>query len=404
MSSRRNTAVGVVFGGRSVEHDVSIVTGQQIMRAFDTQRYEVVPIYIDRAGHWYTGEPLRDLKSFEKDVRQIKGVQDTLLSPSVNHHGLLLNPLPTGLFARSEIKRLDVVFPALHGTHGEDGTIQGLCELADLPYVGCGVLASAIANDKIMAKILLRQHGIPVLDAVSFTRAEWEESTDQVARHVESALKYPVFVKPATLGSSIGIQRAETTDQLNIAIEVAFNFDQRVLVEQALVGCSEINCAVLGNDTHITPSVLEQPVTWEEFLTFEQKYLRGSEGMKSAERVVPAPLTADMTKAIQELGVRAFQAIDGRGTARIDFLVKPATGEIYLNELNTMPGSLAFYLWQETGMTARDVVDKLVTLAQEAHANKRRNTYDYQTSLVTMTAAHGLKGTKGAKTSVPNSQ
>jgi D-alanine-D-alanine ligase len=393
-----------VFGGRSVEHDVSIVTGQQVMRAFDSGRYEVVPIYIDRPGHWYTGEPLRDLQTFEQDVRQVAGVQETLLSPASNHHGLIVNPLPSGIFRKSQIKRLDVVFPALHGSHGEDGTIQGLCELANLPYVGCGVLASALANDKVTAKILLRQHEIPVLDAVSFSRGEWQQAPDQAVRHVESVLKYPVFVKPATLGSSIGIQRADNAEQLDIAIAIAMEFDRRVLVEQALIGGTEINCAVLGNDVQIEASVLEQPVTWEQFLTFEEKYLRGSEGMKSAERIIPAPLAPELTKAIQELAVRAFQAIDGRGTARIDFLVKPTTSEVFLNEINTMPGSLAFYLWQEMGMSARDVVERLVSLAQEAHVDKRRNTYDYKTSLVSMTAARGLKGTKGTKSARPKQE
>jgi D-alanine-D-alanine ligase len=389
--------IGIVFGGRSVEHDVSIVTGQQVMRAFDSARYEIVAIYIDRDGRWFTGEPLRDLKNFETDVRKVDGVVETLFSPSTNHHGLILNPLPSGLFAKSQIKRLDVLFPALHGTHGEDGTIQGLCELADVPYVGCGVLASAIANDKVTAKILLRQHGIPVLDAVSFTRREWVKGPDQVIRHIESALQYPVFIKPATLGSSIGIQRSENRESLRLAIDVAANFDRRLLVEQALTGCTEINCAVLGDDTDITASVLEQPVTWEQFLTFEEKYLRGSEGMKSAERVIPARISPIMTTTIQEMAVRAFQAIDGRGTARVDFLIKSDSDEIYLNELNTMPGSLAFYLWQEMGMSARDVVERLVKLAQDARAEKRQNTYNYQTSLLTLTAARGLKGVKGTK-------
>jgi len=393
------TTVAVLFGGRSVEHDVSIVTGQQVMRAFDSERFEIVPIYIDRDGKWFTGDALRDLKSFEQPIHELPDVQEVILSPNVNHHGLIINPLPSGLFGKSQIKRLDVIFPALHGTHGEDGTVQGLCELADIAYTGCGVLASALANDKITSKVVLRQHSVPVLDAVSFTRAEWEQAPDNVVQHILSVLKFPVFVKPATLGSSIGIARADDEAALRRNIDIASSFDRRVLVEAAFTGGVEINCAVLGGNNAIEASVLEQPITWEEFLSFEAKYLHGGEGMKSAERIIPAPLTAEMTKDIQELAVRAFQAIDGHGTARIDFLVKPDSGEIYLNEINTMPGSLAFYLWQELGMSPRDVVEKLVKVAQDAQADKRRNTYNYQTSLVSVTAARGLKRVKGSKRS-----
>ena len=397
MSSKRITTIGVVFGGRSVEHDVSIVTGQQVMRAFDKEQFEVVPIYIDRDGKWFTGDALRDLKSFEQPVHTLDGVQEVVLSPNTNHHGLIVNPLPSGLFGKSQIKRLDVIFPALHGTHGEDGTIQGLCELADIAYTGCGVLASALANDKIVSKVVLRQHSIPVLDAVSLSRAEWEQAPDRAVAHILSVLKFPVFVKPATLGSSIGVARADDEAMLRRHIDIASSFDRRILVEAAFTGGVEINCAVIGSDPDIEASVLEQPITWEEFLSFEAKYLQGGEGMKSAERIIPAPLTEAMTHKIQEIAVRAFQAIDGHGTARIDFLVKPETGEVYLNEINTMPGSLAFYLWQEKGMSARDVGEKLVKVAQAAQAEKRRNTYNYQTSLVSLTAARGLKGVKGTK-------
>ncbi|MCA9910150.1 MAG: D-alanine--D-alanine ligase, partial [Anaerolineae bacterium] len=348
---------------------------------------------------WFTGDALRDLKSFEQPVPTLDGVQEVILSPNTNHHGLIVNPLPSGLFGKSQIKRLDVIFAALHGTHGEDGTIQGLCELADIAYTGCGVLASALANDKIVSKVVLRQHGIPVLDAVSLSRAEWEEAPDRAVAHLLAVLKFPVFVKPATLGSSIGVARADDETMLRRNIDIASSFDRRVLVEAAFTGGVEINCAVLGGDHDIEASVLEQPITWEEFLSFEAKYLQGGEGMKSAERIIPAPLTEAMTQEIQEIAVRAFQAIDGHGTARIDFLVKPDTGEIFLNEINTMPGSLAFYLWQEKNMTAGDVVEKLVKVAQAAQAEKRRNTYNYQTSLVSLTAARGLKGVKGTKRS-----
>ncbi len=396
MSAQRKTVVGVIFGGRSVEHDVSVVTGQQVIRAFDPERYEVVPVYINRDGKWFTGEPLSELKNFKDEITSYKGVESAILSPSVEHHGLIVNPT-AGRFDKSRVIRLDVVFPAIHGTHGEDGTLQGLFELADIPYVGCAVLASAVANDKIMTKIVLSQQGIPIVEGVSFSRAEWQEAPDKVISHIIHELQYPVFVKPATLGSSIGIGRANDETMLRAYIDVATNLDRLILVESAVTDAVEINCAVMGNGLDIRASVLEQPVSWEQFLTYEEKYLRGGEGMKSAERLIPAPVSAELTEQIKQMAVKAFRAIDGRGTARVDFLVKPESSEVYLNELNTMPGSLAFYLWQEEGLSPREVVEQLVQLARDAHAEKRRSTYNYQTNLLEVAAARGLKGVKGTK-------
>lgn len=396
MSAKRKTTVGVLFGGRSVEHDVSVVTGHQIMNAFDPERFEVVPIYISREGMWYTGDPLRDVKNFQNEVVSLAGVVPAILSPSVQHHGLIINPTPSGLFGKSQVKRLDVAFPAIHGSHGEDGTLQGLFELADIPFVGCGVLASAIANDKLMAKNVLREAGVPVVDAVGFTRAEWLNDPDKIVTRITAALTFPVFVKPVTLGSSIGIGRAEDEKLLRAFIDVAATLDRRVLVESAVLNCVEINCSVLGDERGYQASVLEQPVSWQEFLTYEEKYLRSGrgEGMKGADRIIPAPLDADFTAKIQETAIRAFRAIDGRGITRIDFLVRPESGEIFLNELNTLPGSLSFYLWEPTGIPPRELVARLVTLAQDGYAEKRRNSYDYRTNLLELTASRGLKGMK----------
>lgn len=398
MSAKRKTTVAVIFGGRSVEHDVSIVTGHQIMRAFDRQRYDVVPVYITREGYWYTGEPLLELNNYNDEIISFKGVYEAILSPSVKHHGLILNPL-SGRLQKSEVKRLDVVFPAIHGSHGEDGTLQGLLEMADIPYVGCAVLGSALTNDKIMTKTVLRQNHIPVVDGLTIDRADWLVDRDAVIARIEAALAYPLFVKPATLGSSIGVGRVDERELLGPSLDVAASFDRRMLVEQAVVDGVEINCAVMGYGTEFVTSVLEQPVSWEQFLTYEEKYMRGGQGMKSAERVIPAPIDDSLAGRIRSTTEAAFRSVDGRGVARIDYLVKPDTGEVYLNEINTMPGSLAFYLWQETGLTPSEVVDRLVKLAQDSSADKRRNTYDYRTSLIELTAARGLKGAKGAKSS-----
>ncbi len=395
MSRRRRQTVAVLFGGRSVEHDVSIVTGQQIMRAFPAERYDVAPVYITRDGRWLTGEPLRELDNFTDDgVAQLDGVRACLLSPDTRHHGLIIQPL-AGRFRKSEVKRVDVCFPALHGTHGEDGSVQGLFELADIPYVGCATLGSALSNDKIVTKVVLRGAGISVLDDFAFTREEWLARPDELLAGIQRAFDFPLFVKPATLGSSIGIGRADSPELLRASIDIAANFDRRVLVEPALADGIEINCSVMGFGSACQASTLEQPLSWDAFLSYEDKYLRGGEGMKSADRLVPAPISPSLTKRIQETSVAAFRAVDGRGIARVDYLVRPERDEIYLNEINSMPGSLAFYLWREDGFSASDLVERLTQLAIEAHVEKRRNIYEYQTSLVDLAARRGAKSGKG---------
>ncbi|MCB9461574.1 MAG: D-alanine--D-alanine ligase [Anaerolineaceae bacterium] len=397
MAQNRKLSVGIIFGGRSVEHDVSIVTAQQVMNAFDQDRYEIVPIYITRDGKWYTGDVLRNIDSFKNDaILSQDGIESVVLSPDVRHHGLIMNPL-AGRFSKSEVKRLDVMFPVIHGTHGEDGTLQGLFELADIPYVGFATMGSALTNDKIITKQILRQNSIPVVDGITVTRDAWRANRDDIVSQIKAQFAYPVFVKPATLGSSIGVGRADSDELLEASLDVATNFDRRVIVETAIQGI-EINCSVMGYGDDISVSVLEQPLSWADFLAFEDKYLRGGDGMKSADRIIPAPISDELTATIQQASRDAFRAVDGRGICRIDFLVEPETGTYYLNEINTMPGSLALYLWQETNLTPSQVVEKLVKLAQDAYADKRRNVYDYKTNLVDVAAGRGLKGAKsGAK-------
>ncbi|HRE49750.1 MAG TPA: D-alanine--D-alanine ligase family protein [Aggregatilineales bacterium] len=394
-TNAKKLTVGVIFGGRSVEHDVSVVTGQQVIRALNPSRYEVVPLYITRTGVWLTGAPLTDIKTFQNaNVAELMGVNETTLSSGTNPQGTITPPF-AGYLKRSTLKKIDVLFPTIHGTHGEDGTLQGLFELADIPYVGCGVMASAVANDKITTKAVLKEHGIPVLPYVGLSRPQWRTNREAVL-DVLNGIGYPLFVKPATLGSSIGIGRPEDRAAAAAALDVAFGLDRRVVVEQALEGAIEVNCALLGNDDP-RPSVLEQPISFQEFLSYEDKYLRGGagKGMKGAERHIPAPISEELTARIKDMAVAAFRAIDGRGTARIDFLVQ--AGEVYLNEVNTMPGSLAFYLWQAEGMSPPALCDALIQLALEAHAEKRRTIYDYRSPLLNQAALKGVKGLGGYK-------
>lgn len=392
-------SIGVVFGSRSVEHDVSLVTAQQVMQALDPARYDVVPIYLDRKGRWWTGEGLRKLKNFEDDrIHERSDVEETHLSPSTSYPGLITPPV-AGRLNRNKFQPIDVFFPVVHGSHGEDGTLQGLFEMVNVPYVGAGVLASAIANDKGMTKLVLKEMGIPVLEKYTvLSRGEWLANRDQLLESISTEIGYPAFVKPLTLGSSIGIAKVEDPDDAALHIDIVTNLDQCVLVEQAAVKghIIEVNCAVLGNED-LRPSVLEQPISYDEFLTYDEKYLRsGGKGMKGQERQIPAPISPELTARIQEAAVNAFKGIRGRGTARIDFLACPATGDFWLNEINTMPGSLAFYLWEPMGMSASAVCDELIHLAWESHAEKRNTTYDYKTDLIKVAAGRGSKGAKAS--------
>jgi D-alanine-D-alanine ligase len=394
MSSRPLT-VAVIFGGRSVEHDVSIVTAQQIMKAIDQTRYHVVPVYITRDGKWFTGNALQEIANFKDDaILNHKDLIPVILSPDVRHHGLLVDPLARGFFRRPRVIRVDVLFPAVHGTHGEDGTLQGLFELADIPYVGFSTLGSALTNDKIMTKQMLRQAGLPVLNDIWFTRSQWQRTPDTVLARIHETFELPIFVKPATLGSSIGVSRVSDPNLLRPSIEIAVNLDRRVIVEPAVADPIEVNCSVIGFDSEIKTSVLEQPLTYTDFLTYEDKYLAGSKGMKSADRVIPAPLNEALTHEIQRLAAEAFKAVDGRGIVRVDFLIERANRRVFINELNTMPGSLAFYLWRPSGLSEADLIDRLIHYAREAHAEKRRSITDYRTSLLSVAAARGIKGAK----------
>lgn len=398
MSETRKQTIAVIFGGRSVEHDVSIVTAQQMMRAIPSAQYTVMPVYISREGKWYTGEALRTLENFKDErITARADVLPVVLSPDVRHHGFIVNPLVQGFFKKPHVQRVDILFPAVHGTHGEDGTLQGLFELADVPYVGFATLGSALTNDKIMTKQVLRQHNINVVDDVYFSRAEWQQDPEGILARIKATLPYPVFIKPATLGSSIGVGRADNDALLRASIEVALGFDRRVLVETAVTESVEINCSVIGYGGDVHASVLEQPISWSEFLAFEDKYLRGNKGMQSQDRIIPAPLTESLTARIQDIAKRAFQAVDGRGITRIDFLVRPEKDEVFLNELNTLPGSLSFYLWEASGVPAPELIHRLVRYARDAYAEKRSSVYDYKNALLSMATSGGSKGAKGTK-------
>jgi len=359
--------LGILFGGRSGEHDVSLVSAASVMKALDPAKYEILPIGITRQGQWKVGTGALKL------LPQVLEEGDPV-TPSVDPSGPKLLPLGSGSLAPKSRPEVDVIFPVLHGTFGEDGTVQGLLELADIPYVGAGVLASSAGMDKDVMKRLFRDAGLPVVPWELVLRSDWEKDAAGVRQRIEGRLRYPLFVKPVNMGSSVGISKVHSGTELAAAMDRAADYDRKILVEKG-VDAREIECAVLGND-HPQASVPGEVVPVNEFYDYEAKYIK--EGSKL---LIPAPLTAVETKHVQDLAVRAFEAIDGAGMGRVDFLLDRPTGELYVNEINTIPGftSISMYpkLWEASGVPYSELLDRLINLALERHAEKSRTRFTY---------------------------
>ena len=395
---QRKLRIGVVFGSRSVEHEVSIITANQAMDAMDPRRYEVVPIYITRDGRWFTGPELRRVQAFEDPTGLTARSQPVFLRPEPSGQRLYVEERgPLGM-RKIRALPLDCVLPAVHGTFGEDGTLQGLFELADIPYAGAGVVGSAVGMDKIIMKAAFQGQGLPVVRYAWLTRARWEREREAALDDLEATLSYPMYVKPANLGSSVGITTAHQREGLAAALDVAANYDRRLLVEEGVVGAREINCSVLGDDQQAQASVCEEPVRWKDVLSYEDKYIQGAKGdgdaagMASAKRRIPADISPEQTAHIQQLAIAAFQAVDGAGVARIDFLLDPANGQLYVNEINTLPGSFSFYLWEPSGLSFPALIDRLIDLARSRHQERRRTTFSYDSKLIQQFGRGGVKG------------
>ncbi len=394
--------VGILFGGRSGEHEISLLSAASVFKAIDKDKYEVVPIGITKEGRWVTAADAERLLTGKAAGESARSAQSTLragdpeatssaailavgeaviVPPEPQRPGASMSPFQSdaSLTRRSTDRAInvDVIFPVLHGTFGEDGTIQGLLELADIAYVGAGVLGSAAGMDKDIMKSLFRAAGLPIVKHVTVLRDDWERDPKKVRQTVGKLLKYPVFVKPANLGSSVGISKVHDRSELGPAIEEAARFDRKIVIEQGVGGkkqkAREIECAVLGNDDP-RASVPGEIVPGKEFYDYTAKYL--DEG---SELIIPAKLTKTETKKIQQLAISAFKSVDCSGLARVDFLMEPKTRKIYLNEINTMPGftSISMYpkMWAASGVSYPELIGRLIQLGLERHKDKKRNQY-----------------------------
>lgn len=404
--------VAVIYGSRTCEHDVSIVSALQAMENLNKDEYEVVPVYIARDGQWYTGQLLRNIAFYSAfrpemvthvaPVMSDDGKLTLMPVSSIAPHGFkgLVKVLMSNMNLGEEtVEKCDVVLPVMHGMNGEDGTLQGMMELYNVPYTSSGVMGSALGMDKIAMKQFFKGCGLPVVDGMWFARSDWESNRSGVLARVESSCQYPVYVKPANLGSSIGISRATDRDSLIKAIETAVEYDRRILVERGINKPVEINCSALRIKGEVRASLCEMPASWEEFLTFDDKYLRGSksgkgQGMESLARKVPAPIGDELTRRIQQMTVEVYKAMDCKGVVRIDFMLDGE--ELYINEINMIPGSLAFYLWEPLGISFSDMLDCMIEDAFAAHAEKNRSVFSFDSSIL-KSVQGGLKGAKGGK-------
>ena len=395
--------LGVIFGGVTCEHDVSVVTGLQLIENVDKKKYNIIPIYIHSDGNWYTGEKLLDAKIYKKFNSHIPGIKEAIIPP--NKAGLVIaEKLP---LVKDKFIPLDVVIPAMHGMNGEDGTLQGLLELANIPYSSSGVLGASVGMDKILMKKVFESFDIPVLPYTYFLRDEWKKNSEDVIKMIESKLQYPMFVKPSNLGSSIGISKAKDKDSLIQAIEVAISYDSRIVVEKAVENITEINCSALGYKDDVEVSCCEEPLSWKEFLTFEDKYLRGGKSskggaktaptkianmpvagskqggsMENMDRRIPANIPDEQTNEIKELTKKTFKALYSKGVVRIDYIIDKDENKVYINEINTIPGSFAFYLWKHDGMEYSKLIDRLVDIAEKAHDDKIKNNYTFDSNII----------------------
>lgn len=393
------TNIAVFFGGRSTEHEISVISANQAMAAMDSDKYNVIPVYITKDGRWFTGEALTDVKNYRNTAELLKQCTQVYMRPIYGDYNLY--KAERKMFGSDVVAKLDAVIPVLHGSNGEDGIFEGVLETIGIPYAGCGTLASANGMDKITMKMILASDGIPVVDYVWFTDKQWFAHRDELIAKIESKLGYPVIVKPANLGSSVGIGRADDREELLAKVDDARRYSARIIVEDLVENLQEINCAVLGDCDEYRTSVLEEPIKSGEILSYTDKYMGGTKdnrGMHASKKRIPADLPKEETERIQFLAGETFRVLSCHGVSRVDVMVDAKTRDIYVNEINTIPGSLSFYLWEAAGLKFDKLMDELVRLAFKRKRDQGSKTVSYDSNIFALGGGvKGAKGTKGVK-------
>ena len=398
--------VGVIFGGESAEHEVSIISAIQAINKMNEEKYDIIPIYITKDRQWYTGAMLKDIDSYQ-DLSLIKKYATNVVLVEKNNRFILQKK--KGLFKR-EVAEIDIAFPIVHGTNVEDGVLQGYLQTIGIPFVGPNTYAGVVGQDKVFMKAIFEKEDLPLSKYVWFYDSEYKTDKDEVLKKI-SKLKYPLIVKPATTGSSIGISYAEDEAKLCEAIDDAINYDTKILVEEVVENLKEVNISVLGNYEHQKLSVIEEVNGHNKFLTYEDKYIgggktkakfgvksvpscKGSKGMLSASRKIPADLSDKLKEEVETVAKKAFKALGSSGCCRIDFLIDSKKNKVYVNEINSIPGSLAFYLWEPLGKDYTELLDDMINIGIKDYKTRSSKTYTFDTNIWQGFANNSLKGGK----------
>jgi len=384
--------IGVIFGGRSVEHEISVISAQQAISAFDKNSYDITPIYITKTGKWYTGDALLNVDNYKNTDSLLAQCTEIYLSPT--YGDFTINAVQSSIWKSKTLGKIDIAFPIIHGTNGEDGSLQGLLELKGIPYVGCDVLSSAIGMDKIMMKMVLKESKLPVVDYTWFTDRSWHLDKETILENINK-IGFPVIVKPSNLGSSVGVSKAADEAQLVDAIELAGSFSSRILVERMVTDLKEINCSVLGDSANQTASVCEEPLGAGDILSYKDKYITkgsSSKGMTSTKRQIPANISVEQSTYIQDLAKETFRILSCSGVSRIDFLVDKKDNKVYVNEINTIPGSLSFYLWEATDKKFAQLLKTLIDVALKRQRERDNLVVSYSENIFNMSAGLSKSG------------
>lgn len=393
------TTVAFIFGCRSVEHEVSIISAVQAMRAINKEKYDIVPIYVTKNGEMYTSDKMFEIEPF-RDIKALINESEPVTMLRVGND-VVLRFLNSKMFSKKKDIVLSVAFPVVHGTNCEDGTLQGYLEFLGLPYVGCDILSSAVGMDKAVFKYVMKEAGLPVLDCICFSAREYAKQREEIIAKAEKEIGYPMIVKPVNLGSSVGISKANDKNALLDAIDLAVSFSDKLLIEHAVSSIREVNCSVVGDPDFCEASTLEEPFMNDEILSYEDKYMSnskssGSKGMASLMRKIPAELPDAKNEEIKELAKKVFKALGASGVVRIDFIIDTDTDKVYVNEVNTIPGSLSFYLWEASKLPYSELLDKLISLAFRRNRNRENLTFTIDTNILSG-VSFGAKGAKGSK-------
>ena len=391
------TRIAVLFGGMSTEHEISVISAIQAIGSMDTEKYDIIPVYMTKKNEMYIGEDVGKIESY-KDIPGLLKKSERVTFVNEDDKILLVGLEKKKAFSKRTEIEIDMAFPIVHGTNVEDGTLAGYLKTLRIPFVGCDVTSSALGMDKFSSKAVLKECGIPVLDGFTYTTKDYKEIEDLMDR-IEKTVGYPVIVKPYNLGSSVGISVAHDRAELKNSVDNAFLYTNKIITEHAITRLREINCAVLGDEDDAEASEIEEPMHSKDILSYEDKYMSNakggkSKGMASVSRKIPAEVSPEMREKIRDIAVKSFKILGCSGCARIDFMIDEETNELYCNEINTIPGSLAFYLWEPIGVPYKELLDRMIEIALKQERQRKALTFSFDTNILSMDSLKGLKGAK----------